>query len=101
MLESAAMPKARVSVTIERTLLDELKELGGNDVKLSALLSEAIRDEIRRLGMLAYLQERERAHPISPKNREAGERLWRIAVLSLTPERSRRSRKTSNKSAAR
>lgn len=86
MLESAAMPKTtRVSVTVEQALLDEFRELAGESVKLSAIVSEALRDEIRRLGMLAYLDEREREHPISPEEREAGERLWRAIESSWTP----------------
>jgi hypothetical protein len=101
MLESAAMPKTRISVTVDRALLDEFKHVAGPNARLSELVSEALRDQIRRLGMLALLDEMERKKPSSAKNRAAGERLWNVAVLSLTPERSRRSRKQTKKSAAR
>jgi len=99
MLESAAMPKTRISVTVERALLDEFRQTAGKDAKLSALVSDALRREIRRLGMLALLEEMERENPSSAKSRAAGERLWRSAVLSLTRERSPRSRKRTQESA--
>jgi len=76
------MPKTRVSVTVERALLDELKQLAGPDFKLSAVVSEAIRDEIRRLGMIALIDEMEREDPLSPADREAGERLWQAIESS-------------------
>ncbi|HEX3466235.1 MAG TPA: hypothetical protein VHS78_19460 [Candidatus Elarobacter sp.] len=85
MLESAAMPKTtRVSVTIDRALLDELKQLAGEPVKLSALFTQAVRDEINRLGMLELLAEMEREDPISPEGRAAGDRLWKRICLSWT-----------------
>ncbi|MDB5070935.1 MAG: hypothetical protein JWM87_2046 [Candidatus Eremiobacteraeota bacterium] len=95
------MPKTRVSVTVEREVLDEFKELAGKDAKLSAVMTEALRREIRRLGMLAYLEEREREHPISPEGRAAGERLWKTVVLSLTPEYYPQSRKAKKQCAPR
>ncbi|HWT04373.1 MAG TPA: hypothetical protein VN224_01320 [Xanthomonadales bacterium] len=86
-------------MTVERALLDEFKQVAGNDAKLPALVSAALRREIRRLGMLALLEEMERKNPSSAKSRAAGERLWRTAGLSLTPEPSPRSRKKTQKSA--
>jgi Arc/MetJ-type ribon-helix-helix transcriptional regulator len=94
------VPTKRISVTLERELLDEIKQLAGKKT-LSAVVNEALRAEARRLGWLAYFEEREREKPISPKGRAAGERLWKTVVLSLTPERSRRSRKTKTKSVSR
>jgi hypothetical protein len=90
MLESAAMPKTtRVSVTIDRGLLDELKELAGGEPKLSALFVNAVRREINRLGMLQLLDEMEREDPMTPEGRAAGERLWKAICSSWTPERYR------------
>jgi hypothetical protein len=63
MLESAAMPKTRISVTVERALLDEFKEAAGKEAKLSEVVSFALRYEIRRLGQLALLDEWEREDP--------------------------------------
>jgi len=86
MLKSAAMPKTtRVSVTVDRALLDEFREMAGRDAKLSAIVSEALRDEIYRLRLRAYLEEQEREHPSSPEGRAAGERLWNTVVASWTP----------------
>ncbi|MEA2688557.1 MAG: hypothetical protein QOD51_1164 [Candidatus Eremiobacteraeota bacterium] len=77
MLESAAMLKTtRISVTVERALLERIRELTGKDVRLSALFSDALRDEIHRLEMIEQLNEWEREDPISPEDRKAGERLW-------------------------
>lgn len=87
MLLSAAMPKTRLSVTIERELLDELKKLSGNDVKPSELFSEAVRDEIRRLEMLALLDEMDRRDPLTPEDCEAGDRLWEAIESSSIPAR--------------
>jgi post-segregation antitoxin (ccd killing protein) len=101
MLESAAMPKTRISVTVERALLDEFKEAAGKDAQLSALVSEALRREIRRLGMLALLDEMERKNPISAEGRAAGERLWQAIESSSIPGRSRRSPKKAKHSASR
>ena len=92
MLESAAMPKTtRVSVTIDRALLDEFKQLTEGQVKLSALFAEAVQNEVDRLGMIALLDELEREDPISPESREAGERLWQKISSSWIPERYRSS----------
>lgn len=86
-------------MTVEREVLDEFKQLAGKDVKLSEVVTKALQREVRRLGMLAYLAEREREHPSTPEGRAAGERLWKTVVLSLTPEYYPRSRKTKKKSA--
>jgi hypothetical protein len=92
MLESAAMPKTtRVSVTIDRTLLDELKELTGGELKLSKLFAEAVQDEINRLGMLQLLAEMERENPMTPEGRTAGDRLWERICSSWTQAHSRSS----------
>lgn len=101
MLESAAMPKTRISVTVERALLDEFKQTAGKDAKLSALVSAALRREINRLGMLALLEEMERENPISAKGRAAGEKLWQAIESSSIPARSRRSQKKAKRSASR
>jgi hypothetical protein len=95
------MPKTRVSVTIERALLDELKKAAGQEIKLSELFSDAIRDEIRRLGMLALLDEWERENPSSPEDIEAGERLWQRLQSSWTPECLQRSQKKGPRSGRR
>lgn len=92
MLKSAAMPKTtRVSVTIDRALLDELKQLSGGHMKLSALFTEAVQDEINRLGMLALLAEKEREDPMTPEGRAAGDRLWERICSSWTQARFRSS----------
>ena len=104
MLRSSAMPAKptkRISLTIEQSLIDEIQKLAGNDITLSAVMTEALRVHAHRLGWLAYLDEREREKPISAKGRAAGERLWKTVVLSLTPERSPRSRKTKSTSGSR
>ncbi|HEV2739449.1 MAG TPA: hypothetical protein VGU66_12775 [Candidatus Elarobacter sp.] len=100
MLESAAMPKARISVTVERALLDEFKQVAG-DAKLSEVVSEALRDEIRRLGLLALLDEWERESPISEEGRAAGEKLWQAIESSSIPARSQRLPKKAKRSASR
>jgi hypothetical protein len=100
MLESAAMQKARISVTVDRALLNEFRHVAGKDARLSAVVSQALRREINRLGMLALLEEWEREDPISPKNRAAGDRKWRTAVLSFAREPFRHSRKRKTKKSA-
>jgi len=101
MLESAAMPKTRISVTVERALLDEFKHVAGKDAKLSEVVSFALRDEIRRLGLIALLDEWERKNPISDEGRAAGERLWQAIESSSIPARSQRSRKKAKRCASR
>jgi hypothetical protein len=101
MLESAAMPKTRISITVERALLDEFKQVAGKDAKLSEVVSEALRDEIRRLGLIALLDEWERRNPISAEGRAAGEKLWQAIKSSSIPARSRRSRKKVKRAASR
>ena len=101
MLESAAMPKTRISVTVERALLDEFKQVAGKDAKLSEVVAEALRDEIRRLGLIALLDEWERENPISEEGRAAGEKLWQAIESSSIPARSPRSRKKVKLSASR
>jgi hypothetical protein len=101
MLESAAMPKTRISVTVERALLDEFKRAAGKDAKLSDVVSEALRDEVRRLGLLALLDEWERENPISEEGRAAGEKLWQAIESSSIPARSQRLPKKAKRSASR
>jgi hypothetical protein len=101
MLESAAMPKTRITVTVERALLDEFKQIAGKDAKLSEVMSFALRYEIRRLGQLALLEEWEREDPSSPEERAAGERLWKAIESSSIQARCRRSPKKAARSALR
>jgi hypothetical protein len=84
-----AIPTRRISVTVERPLIDEIIQLAGNDVTLSAVVTDALRVHARRLGMLAYLDELDRENPISPEQREAGERLWQQIASSSVPARQR------------
>jgi hypothetical protein len=100
MLESAAMPKTGISVTVERALLDEFKQVAEGDVTLSEIVSEALRAEIRRMGMIALLDEWERDDPPSADERAAGERLWKAIESSSTAARSRRSPKKAARSAS-
>ena len=95
------MPKTRISVRVDRALLDEYREAAGDQADLSELMAESLRIEIRRFGMLALLDEWEREDPISAEDRAAGDRLWKEIESSSTPARSRRSPKKVARSAQR
>ena len=91
MLKSAAMPKTtRVSVSIDRAILDEFKQITGGSLRLSTVFAEAVQDEINRLGMLALLDEMDREDPISPETRAKAARQWE-RISSWIPERFRTS----------
>jgi hypothetical protein len=98
MLESAAMPKTRITVTVERALLDEFKQVAGKDAKLSEIFCLALRDEIKRLNLIALFDEWERDNPISAEGRAAGEKLWQAIESSSIQARSRRSPKKAKRS---
>src|SRR5665213_3841950 len=76
---------AKISITVDGATLDEVKRLVGKDANLSAVFSEALKNHVHRLRMLALLDEMEREHPMTPKGRAAGEKLWRAMQSSLTP----------------
>jgi len=70
------MGKKRVSVTVEQSLLSEFKSLAGSSVTLSTIMSKALQREVKRLQLLALLDEMEAESPMTPAGRAAGERLW-------------------------
>src|SRR5665213_2253517 len=92
---------AKISITVDGATLDEVKRLVGKDANLSAVFSEALKNHVHRLRMLALLDEMERELPMTPKGRAAGEKLWRAMQSSLTPVRSRRSPNVTKRSALR
>jgi post-segregation antitoxin (ccd killing protein) len=68
------MPKTRVYVTVDRALLDELKQAAGKELDLSGLASNALRWEIRRIRHQAQLDEMDRERRISAED-DASEEL--------------------------
>jgi hypothetical protein len=91
MLESAAMPKTtRVSVTIDRALWEEFQQVTEGNLKPSTLFAEAVQDEIKRLGMLALIEEMDREDPLTPEQRAKAAQRWR-ELSSWIPERFRTS----------
>jgi hypothetical protein len=82
------MGKKRVSITVEQGLLAEFKLLGGSSVNLSAIMSKELQREVKRLQLLALLDEMEAESPMTPAGRAAGERLWE--AMNAAPHRKRR-----------
>lgn len=75
------MATTRISIKVDRKLLDEVRRRAGKDFKLSALVDEVLRGQIPRFRLLALLDEMDREAPISPEDQAKGERLWeRIAA---------------------
>ena len=64
---------AKISVTIDRDVLSTLKRrLRGRDASLSAYISDAVANQIRRERMRALLDDLERElGPVSQKDRRA------------------------------
>ena len=94
------MATTKISVTVDTATLREIRRLAGAGVNLSALVGEALQNEVRRRGLLELLDEMDRESPISAEGHAAGERLWK-RILSSTPERSQRSPKKTKPSASR
>jgi predicted CopG family antitoxin len=87
------MATTKVSITIDTERLEELKRLSDAGVSLSAVIDEAVRRELKRLQMIAILEEMDRENPISDEARKAGEESWERFESSSTQVPSPPSRK--------
>jgi post-segregation antitoxin (ccd killing protein) len=86
------MPKTRITVTVDRALLEKYRQAAGNDANLSAIVAMSLEDEIHRYEWLALLDEWDRENPISIEERAAGERLVQEIESSSTGKRSHHDR---------
>ena len=97
-----AKPKARkVSITIDGVALDEFKRITGNERNLSATLSDALKKHLKRLQLIALLEQWEAEDPSTPQDVASGERLWQEMQSFWIPERLLRSRKGTRRSGTR
>jgi post-segregation antitoxin (ccd killing protein) len=81
----------KISVTVDTETLERIKQFLPGNFNLSAILNEALRDQLHRHEMLALLDEMDRDDPMSEADDEAGETLWQQIQSSSIPGRSRRS----------
>ncbi|HEX3468758.1 MAG TPA: hypothetical protein VHT05_11835 [Candidatus Elarobacter sp.] len=96
------MAKTRkISVTIDRMTLDEVKRIAGRDSSVSAVLAEALRMHLKRLQMIALIDQWERDDPSSPEQIAAGEKLWQEMHSCSIPVRLPPSRKGTRRSGTR
>jgi post-segregation antitoxin (ccd killing protein) len=95
------MATTKISITIDTDRLEDLKRLSANGASLSAVISEAVSRELKRLQLLALLEEWERESPISPEGRAEGELLWQRIKSSWTREPSAPLPKKTKRSASR
>ncbi|HZO92722.1 MAG TPA: hypothetical protein VFB22_03055 [Candidatus Baltobacteraceae bacterium] len=74
---------AKVSVTVDKDVLGEVKalagEIGGGKVSLSAIMDEALHTTRSRLRVIKLLRDMEWADPSTDADRAAAERMWRVA----------------------
>lgn len=90
------MPAIKISVTVDGDVLEEVRHLAGREKQLSAIVADALKDELYRLRALATIREMLREDPPTPEERKGGENLWREIKSSFwTPEPCRRRRKGS------
>ena len=85
------MPSAKISVSVDEDVLQEIRERAGADLNLSSIVDEGLRRQLQRMRMNALLDEMDARQPISKAGRKKGERLWQQTVSSSTRVRSRRS----------
>ncbi len=67
------MATTKISVTVDTEVLERMKHFLPGKFNLSALLNEALRDQVHRHEMLALLDEMDRENPISAAGDIAGE----------------------------
>lgn len=73
------MATTKISVSVDRDVLANIKRLGGADVNVSSIVDEALRARLARLEISAVLEEWENVYPISDEGHKAGDALWQQA----------------------
>jgi post-segregation antitoxin (ccd killing protein) len=95
------MATTKISITVDADRLEDLKRLSNAGVSLSAVIDEALQNELYRRQMMALLDEMDARNPISPEDQAAGEKLWEQIQSSSIRARSRPSPKKTAGSARR
>ncbi len=95
------MATTKISATVDTDVLERIKQFLPGRFNLSAILNEALRDQLHRYEMLALLDEMDRESPISPAGEIAGDTLWQRIRSSSIPAPSPRLQTKKEPSAAR
>ena len=81
--------------------LEEVKRIAGRDGSVSAVLAEALKKHLKRLQLIALLDQWEREDSISPAGRAAGEKLWQEMQSCSIPAYLPPSRRATKRSGSR
>ncbi len=95
------MATTKISVTVDTAMLERMKHFLPGKFNLSAVLNEALRDQVHRYEMLALLDELDREDPVSEAGEIAGEKLWQRIQSSSIPAPSPHSQTKKKSSGAR
>ena len=71
---------AKISVSVDRETLAEVRELLGPEVSLSSVIDESLHDALKRLKMLKLLAEWDKEDPPTEADRQWGRDIWRSIV---------------------
>jgi len=61
------MARTRISVTVDESMLREIRELAGSKRKLSSIVEESLQFQLRRMRMTALLDEMDARQSSSPR----------------------------------
>jgi post-segregation antitoxin (ccd killing protein) len=67
----------KISVSVDRDVLADIRRLEGQDVNVSGIVDEALRARVARLELLAVLEGWEQHDPSSQEDQARAQELWR------------------------